>query len=384
MVPTGVASERVRQWIDLVERRGAGATAADLHALFAPLLRDTWAILDDPDRFRAAAPTMRFATSTVDAIEEVADDEGRSVVVRLRRADVRLECHIAFEDTPPHRIVRVRDTLEGGVSLSAVNVAISRELHRRCSAVPVFDDVLAERIGGAFVREAVERTLRTGTRGTPPVMPLARFRLAEAELESARAEGCHQYVLLGAGLDSWAYRHERTSGLTVFEVDAPATQAFKRRRLGEAGIAEPPFVRYVPVDFEVGSLPLGLAAAGFDAAERSVLAWLGVVAYLTPAAIDETLDFVGALAPGTRLIFDYFRPPETWDAGMRNGSVLAAGNGEPWRTTFADDDLDALLARHGLHVVDRLTAADALLRYPTDDTALAANGATVAVVAEVS
>lgn len=270
--------------------------------------------------------------------------------------------------------------------MSAVNVTISRELHRRCSTERVFDDWLAHRLGGRFVHEAVERTLAAGNRSTPPVMPLARFRLAEDRLAAAVERGCHQYLVLGAGLDTSGYRHAAMAterGLTVFEVDAPPTQRFKRSRLSAAGIPEPEHVRFVPVDFEVDDLSERLAAAGFDPRAEAVVACLGVVYCLTAPAIAATLSFVGSLATGSELVLDYFRPHETWDLGMRNGAVLAATNGEPWISTFSDSDLDELLRQHGLAVVDRLTGPNALRRYPTDDPALVGNDAMVAVVARV-
>jgi methyltransferase (TIGR00027 family) len=357
---------------------------SDLELLFTPEMRAKWPNLADADRFRASALMTRFATATVESVDTVDD---RSVVVRLRRAGLGLECHIAVEEAPPHRVESVRDTLEGGVSLSAVNVAISRALHRRCSTVRLFDDWLAEPLGGPFVIEAVERTLGQATRATPPVMPLARFRLAEAELAAAIADGCRQYVILGAGLDSWSYRNTDLAidaGVAVYEVDSPATQKFKRARLADAAIAHPPFLRFVPTDFETGALSEQLDLAGFDRGLPAVVAWLGVIYYLTRPAIEETLRFVGNLASGSRLILDYFRPSETWDAGMTNGAILAANNGEPWRTTLSDDDIDQLLERFGMRVLDRLTASDAVARYPTDDAALVANEATVAVVAHVT
>jgi methyltransferase (TIGR00027 family) len=383
MVQAGVARDKVHAWIQAVESRGADLTTNDLELLFTPDVRAKWPILADADRFRASAATMRFATATVESVDMVDD---HSVVVQLRRAGLALECRIAVEEAPPHRIESVRDTLEGGVSLSAVNVAISRALHRRYSTVKMFDDWLAERVGGPFVVEAVERTMAMGARTTPPVMPLARFRLAETELAAAIAEGCRQYVILGAGLDSWAYRNTdlaREAGVAVYEVDEPATQRFKRARLADAGIPDPGFVRFVPVNFERDTLSEQLDRAGFDAALPAVVAWLGVTYYLTQPAIEATLGFVAGLASDSRLIVDYFRPPDTWDAAITNGSILAANNGEPWLTTFSDDDLDLLLTGCGMHVVDRLTASQALARYPTDDKSLVANEATVAVVGHV-
>lgn len=382
MVEATMAEQRVQEWIGVVQRRGEGLTTADLHALFSPSMVEHWPSLGDADRFRSTAASSRFATCDVESMDPV--DEHR-VVVRLRRDGLELWCHVAVEPHPPHRISSVRDTLEDGVSLSAMNVAISRELHRRWSTSRVFDDWLAERIGGRFVAEAVQRTLN-GSRTARPIMPLARFRLAEERLDEAVRRGCRQYLILGAGMDTWAHRQAEFAAerlVTVFEVDAPATQRFKRRRLVEAGMGEPDHVAFVGADFETDSLADRLDEAGFDPRAPTVVAWLGVVYYLTEPAIAVTLSYVGALAPGSELILDYFRPPATWDVGMRNGAILAATNDEPWQSTFTDEALDSLLKEHGLIVTSRLTAADALSRYPTDDDALTLNDATVAVVATV-
>lgn len=382
MGATPIVVERVQRWIDAVARRGVGIATEDLQELFSADMVAQWPNLDAADGFRQATASSRFAVYEIEAIDAI--DEHHAVV-RLRGADVALWCHITVEPEHPHRIASVRDTLEDGVSLSAINVGISRELHRRWSTRRVFDDWLAQELGGGFVTSAVERAL-AGPATSRPVMPLARFRLAEERLDEAIAGGCDQYLVLGAGLDSWAYRNADLAaarGVTVFEVDTATTQRFKRSRLSAAGIAEPGHVVYVPVDFETDTLAACLAGAGFDANKASVVAWLGVIYYLTQTAIDETLSYIGTFAPGSELILDYFRPPETWDLGMRNGALLAATNDEPWQSTFTDEALDRMLARHGLAIVDRLNADEALARYPTDDAALTPNAATAAVASVV-
>jgi methyltransferase (TIGR00027 family) len=164
-----------------------------------------------------------------------------------------------------------------------------------------------------------------------------------------------QYLLLGAGLDTSAYRPGR-AGLTIFEVDHPATQAWKRGRLAEAGIAIPDSVAFVPVDFERQSLAGGLAAAGFDPARPAFVAWLGVTPYLSPDAVRETLRFVAGLSRGSELVFDYVGSAQEGDASQRRaGRALAervATVGEPFRSTFEPEALIADLGRQGFASVE--------------------------------
>jgi methyltransferase (TIGR00027 family) len=133
----------------------------------------------------------------------------------------------------------------------------------------------------------------------------ARSRFAEENLATAVARGVRQYVVLGAGLDTFAHRNPFTEqGLRVFEVDYPATQAWKQRRLADAGLISPASLTFAPVDFERQTLADGLAAAGFDAAAPAFFSWLGVAVYLTRTAIRETLAFIAGLRSGGEVVFD--------------------------------------------------------------------------------
>ena len=125
-----------------------------------------------------------------------------------------------------------------------------------------------------------------------------RTRFAEDALTAAVARGVRQLVVLGAGLDTYAYRGVMRDRLRIFEVDHPATQAWKRQRLAQAEIPLPRTLTFAPVDFERQTLGEGLAAAGFDAAERSFFTWLGVAPYLTEEAAYATLSFIGSLPGG--------------------------------------------------------------------------------------
>ncbi len=193
-----------------------------------------------------------------------------------------------------------------------------------------------------------------------------RSRFAEDCLAEAHARGVRQYVLLGAGLDTFAYR-AGLPGLTVFEVDHPATQAWKRARLAKVGIAVPGSVVYVPVDFEREWTSGGLAHAGFDAARPAFLAWLGVTPYLGREAVIETLGFVAGLSSGSEIVFDYSERADGGDVAHRQAhealAARVAAVGEPFRSAFEPAALMAEMRRLGFSDVEDLAAEALNSRY---------------------
>jgi methyltransferase (TIGR00027 family) len=199
-------------------------------------------------------------------------------------------------------------------SRTALRVAMRRAAHQLYDARPlVFDDPVAVAILGPHAAE-IERTQGRdpGNRPRPFSISLraflvARSRYAEDQLAHAVARGLTQYVLLGAGLDTFAHRNPYPL-LRIFEVDHPATQAWKRDLLRQGSLPAPANLAYVPVDFERQSLAEQLHAAGFDPTLPSFFAWLGVVPYLTRDAFRATLAFVAAQPSGSGLVFDYGQP----------------------------------------------------------------------------
>jgi methyltransferase (TIGR00027 family) len=175
-------------------------------------------------------------------------------------------------------------------------------------------------------------------------------------------------VILGAGLDSFAYRSELAGRIRVFEADYPATQQWKRRLLSAAQIPVPDAVSLVPVDFETESLADRLVPSGFDPSEPALVSRLGVTMYLTRTAIEQTLAAVASFAPGTELITDYMLPAHLRDTAGNTYAELvrpaAAERGEPWLTFLTPAAMSALLAGHGLenaeHVRQRDTVDSAL------------------------
>ena len=174
--------------------------------------------------------------------------------------------------------------------------------------------------------------------------------------------------MLGAGLDTFAYRNPYpASRLRVFEVDHPSTQAWKRRRLDEVGIAIPASMSFAPVDFEKQTLADGLRQAGFKADEPAFFSMLGVVVYLTKDAVMDTMKYIASRPAGSEIVFDYSVPPSTLgdDERMRMESIgrSVAGMGEPFITHFEPAALAAALRQIGFTRIEDLSPAEANDRY---------------------
>ena len=198
---------------------------------------------------------------------------------------------------------------------------------------------------------------------------VARARFIEDLAVEQAGKGVGQYVILGAGLDTFAQRRpEIASGLTVFEVDQPGPQAWKRQRLIELGFGVPDWLRLVPVDFEErGSWWEGLAAAGFDASRPAVVASTGVSMYLTKDANAATLRQIAALAPGSTLAMTFLLPRELADPEVRPGLEAsekgARAAGTPFLSFFAPAEMLALARDAGFSDVRHVSGADLAARY---------------------
>jgi len=227
----------------------------------------------------------------------------------------------------------------------------------------VFADPLAVRILGADAEAAVRDAEHNPSRRRLRLFIAVRTRIAEDALTAAVTRGVRQLVVLGAGLDTYAYRADLGERLHVFEVDHPATQAWKRQRLAEAAIPVPRTLTFAPVDFERETLADGLAAAGFDPAQQTFFTWLGVVPYLTEQAVFSTLGFIANLPGGAHVVFDYSNPPASGSDQDEYAAVreaLAAGVaslGEAFRSHFETDALRAKLAALGSRDVEDLGPA---------------------------
>lgn len=252
---------------------------------------------------------------------------------------------------------------------TAARVALWRALHVEVDAPPhVFDDTVGLRL------VAPDDDWRSRPDMCPFTRPfrasiVARARFLEDLVAEQFDRGVDQYVILGAGLDTFAQRRpELASRMRVFEIDQPGPQAWKRQRLVDLGLGVPSYLRLVPVDFEAGDAWWErLAAAGFDAGRPSVVASTGVSMYLTREAIMATLCRVAALAPGTVLAMSFMLPIELADPDMRPGiqraSAGARANGTPFISFFTPPEMLAMAREAGFRAVQHVSADDLAARY---------------------
>jgi len=257
----------------------------------------------------------------------------------------------------------------GRPSLTALQVAVLRAAHQLLDEPIVLDDPLALPILGAEREAAVRddpfqynepmpRTLRATL--------VLRSRLAEDELARAVQRGVTQYVVLGAGLDTFACRNPH-HGLKVYEVDHPATQAWKQTLLRNASIAVPDSMCFVPVDFARSTLTDALRDAGFHADRPAFFSWLGVTMYLDNDAVLSTLREVAALPAGSGIVFDYrllpslLNPLEAMVLGQMAARV--AERGEPWKSAFDPAQLADALRDIGFTTLEDLGAEEMNRRY---------------------
>jgi methyltransferase (TIGR00027 family) len=255
--------------------------------------------------------------------------------------------------------------MQGGPSRTARGTALHRAAHQVLDNAAIFVDPFACAILGETPEAVAEHEGARPERARMRQFVAARSRFAEDAIAAAWTRGTRQAVVLGAGLDTFALRNPH-DGLRVFEVDHPSTQAWKRARLAEAGIALPASLVFVPVNFEEDALEDRLRACGFDPAQPASFSWLGVVPYLTREAITRTLAFIGSVPDG-EVVFDYSEPLERYsdEARVRADALAArvAAAGEPFVTFFDPSDLHDLLRRCGFTEIEDLGLIEIAARY---------------------
>jgi methyltransferase (TIGR00027 family) len=260
---------------------------------------------------------------------------------------------------------------EGRFSRTAQRVAIRRAAHQLLDQPRVLDDPLALRIIGAEAAAELRSNPKEdhGFARAFRAFMAARSRYAEDELARAVAQGVRQYVVLGAGLDTFAYRNPHP-GLQVFEVDHPATQAWKREQLQAAGIAIPAALTFVPVDFERQTLAEGLGPSGFDGSVAAFFSWLGVTPYLTRDAFMVTAIFIAGMPVGSGVVFDFAVDPALLNPGQRIAlgvlSRRVAAAGEPFQLFFDPGKLQDELKSLGFHRTEFLQGKELNARYFKD------------------
>ena len=269
-------------------------------------------------------------------------------------------------------------------SITALMSSFGRAFHAENEEQPVFGDFLAKELMTAEEYAAVQSYLLGGAQFFEPEIapaeqtpkellrrlvnvhiapsPLCRAAYTEKALKTSVRTGAKQYVILGAGLDTFAFREpEFLAKYRVFEVDHPLTQADKLERITRAGWTIPDNLSFVPVDFTKDSLTERLIAAGFDPSVKSFFSWLGVTYYLSAEAINTILSALSGLcADGSSLVFDY--PDENFfdapEKRVQNTIMMAKAGGEPMQSAFSYVELEKLLEKHGFLIYELLTPDD--------------------------
>ena len=257
-------------------------------------------------------------------------------------------------------------------SRSALRVALRRAAHQLYDAPPlVFPDPFAVPILGPHAAELARTPGSAPTRRRPSrprthslalrAFLVARSRYTEDLLAQAVAHGITQYILLGAGLDTFAHRNRHPT-LHVYEIDHPATQTWKRSLLAHAGLAHLPRLTYIPLDLDSAladnTFTSALTSAGFDPTRPAFFSALGLIPYLTPQVFQAALRTLASLAPGTTLVFDYNLPRESLARSeqLAHDSISARvrSSGEPFHLFFTPEQIAAQLCAHNLHLCEDL------------------------------
>ena len=269
-------------------------------------------------------------------------------------------------------------------SITALMSSFGRAFHAENEDHPVFTDHLAKDLMTEEEYTAVQGYILGGAQFFEPEIdalalqpkellrrivnvhiapsPLCRAAYTEKALKTAVLTDTKQYIILGAGMDTFAFREtEFLSKYRVFEVDHPLTQADKLERITRAGWTAPNNLTFVPVDFTKDSLTERLIAAGFDSSVKSFFSWLGVTYYLSTEAIDTMLSALSSICTdGSSLVFDY--PDENFfdapEKRVQNTIMMAKAGGEPMKTAFSYAELEKLLEKHGFLIYELLTPDD--------------------------
>lgn len=274
-------------------------------------------------------------------------------------------------------------------SRTALLTACIRAHHAANEGPKIFDDFLAHRLVTREERQAVGRLLDEDRQAEPPkegAFPdratarsrlraiagsiLARARYAEDALERAIRWGIRQYVILGAGMDTFALRRPELlkSGLCVYEIDHPATQAFKRRRIAQAGLETPEALHFIPVDFAKESLSAVLKRSPFNRNAPAFFSWLGVTYYLTYSEVTATFGAIADISrPGAGIVFDYldkgFFEPDNPHRSVHDLLESMRNAGEPMRTGFDPAALAEELEPMGFRILEDLNAGEVQTRF---------------------
>ena len=269
-------------------------------------------------------------------------------------------------------------------SRTALMIARQRAAHQVLDHGSILHDPFALKILHEDEKDVLQFANKHPLASIGRLITAARSRLAEDALSRAVERGVRQIVILGAGLDTFALRNlHGEAGIRIYEVDHPATQAWKLERLAVAQIAPPPWLILVPVDFERDHLGEKLAAAGFQQNSPAFFTWLGVVPYLTQDAIGSTLDYMSSIR-NSEVVFDYMEPPEAFSEELRQIERARAEQlermGERSDTRFKPAGIAAFLRSHGFCAIEDIDFQEIASRFGRAVQGLAPGHAGVHVV----
>jgi methyltransferase (TIGR00027 family) len=269
-------------------------------------------------------------------------------------------------------------------SRTALMVARQRAAHQLLDHGSVLYDPFAMKILREDEKDVLQFANAHPLASIGRLFTTARSRIAEDALSTAVQRGIRQIVILGAGLDTFALRNpHRAREIRIYEIDHPATQAWKRERLDEAQIAVPPWLTLVPVDFEQDDVGEKLAAAGFQQNSPAFFTWLGVVPYLAENAIGRTLGYMSSIQ-NSEVVFDYMEPPEAFSEELRQLEKERTEQlkkiDEPSVSRFEPADIEAILRSHGFRVIEDISFQEIASRFGHTIQGLAAAHAGVHVV----
>ena len=268
-------------------------------------------------------------------------------------------------------------------SRMALMVARQRAAHQLLDHGAILDDPYAIRILGEHEDNVLQALKDHPLASVGRLFTAARSRIAEDALSKAVERRVGQIGVLGAGLDTFALRNPHAARIKIFEVDHPATQAWKRQRLEGAELAAPPWLTFVPVDFERDDLQQKLSTAGFQNTSAAFFTWLGVVPYLTRDAIDDTLGYIASI-PNSEVVFDYTEPPEAFTEDMKAHVAARMAQleriNERWVSRLEPAGVAAILRSHGFGDIEDISFQQVVSRFGRDVQGLATGQAGVHVV----
>jgi methyltransferase (TIGR00027 family) len=252
-------------------------------------------------------------------------------------------------------------------SRTALMIARQRAAHQLLDHGSILDDPFAIKILGEDEKAVLQFANSHPLAAIGRLFTAVRSRIAEDALSAAVENGTRQVVILGAGLDTFALRYLHGSRqISIYEVDHPATQAWKRQQLAQAEFALPPWLFFVPVDFERDDLGERLAGTGFQRNSPAFFTWLGVVPYLTQDAIGSTLDYMASIQD-SEVVFDYMEPPQAISEEMRE--LLAKRNeqlqkmNERWTSRFDPAGIATILRSRGFCEIEDIDFREIASRF---------------------